>query len=451
VAGTVASWAEKLTVVLVAIAMFVVWHFWGSPYALLPIPFFASLLVAELVLSRLRGRSYFSFHATLDNLCLGALQRTLVVIHPLFSFALYFYLYDYHRLFTFRAGSLTTTLSCLLIYDFLFYWAHRKSHEINLMWAAHVVHHQSEEFNLSVGFRQGPFQYTFYYFFFLPLALLGFDPGSFVVATVVHQLAQFIVHARVSGDMGRMQWIFITPSTHGLHHARNAPYLDTNFGGILSTWDRLFGTYVEEDPEVEPSYGIVHQLESWNPVSAVLMPWADLVKLSRRAGSARELLRIWLGRPQDLPPRPDTQGLAQRKPPSSARGLDLYAFVQLGVAGIVAALLMAWGDSLPWTLKLLGFAFVAVTFFCGGSLFDRATRAANLEFVRLGALLVAALGASLALFVGWAPQLQPAWLAFVATAFVVASLVWFSRYRRTSAASPSTWARLPEITRNTAP
>ena len=184
----------------------------------------------------------------------------------------------------------------MLLYDFLYYWLHRAGHEVNILWAAHVVHHQSEDYNLSTALRQTSTGGLLGWIFYLPMALLGFPVSVFVGVALIDLLYQFWVHTEQIGKLGWFDRVFCSPSNHRAHHAVNDRYLDRNYGGILILWDRLFGTFVEEDDRDRPIYGTRSPLRSFNPLWAnAEVYWATLVEArargagvtSCRYGSAR--------------------------------------------------------------------------------------------------------------------------------------------------------------------
>ena len=175
--------------------------------------------------------------------------------------------------------------------DFFYYWFHRWSHEVNAGWAAHIVHHQSEEMNLAVALRQSVFQGALSWVFYLPLALVGFPPAMFLTVSALNTLYQFWIHTRAIGKLGPLEWVLNTPSHHRVHHGRNPKYIDRNHAGSLIVWDRMFGTFQEE--EEEPVYGITRPLASWNPVWANFHYWAELWRTARRATRLQDRFRIF--------------------------------------------------------------------------------------------------------------------------------------------------------------
>jgi alkylglycerol monooxygenase len=209
-----------------------------------------------------------------------------------------------------------------------------------VLWAAHVVHHQSEDYNLSTALRQTSSGWIAGWLFYLPLAVLGIPPIVFAVVALVDLLYQYWVHTQQIGRLGWFDRWFCAPSNHRVHHAVNDRYVDRNFGGILIAWDRLFGTYAPEDESEPCVYGTRAALRSWNPLWANLEVYAALVRESRQAARWADKLRIWFGRPGWRPadvaarvPRPafDITQVRRYDPPmhASARWTALLLFVAL--------------------------------------------------------------------------------------------------------------------------
>jgi sterol desaturase/sphingolipid hydroxylase (fatty acid hydroxylase superfamily) len=179
--------------------------------------------------------------------------------------------------------------ACLVVLeDLCFYTFHRASHRCRILWASHVTHHSSEHYNLSVAFRQTwmPFLGIL---FWLPLALIGFDPLMIMSVQVFSLFFQELLHTSLVPRLGPVEWIFNTPTHHALHHASNASYLDKNYGGVLIIWDRLFGTFARR--REAPRYGLTTPVGSHNPVVLAFHEWLAMARDMVRAGT----MRAWLG------------------------------------------------------------------------------------------------------------------------------------------------------------
>jgi sterol desaturase/sphingolipid hydroxylase (fatty acid hydroxylase superfamily) len=214
----------------------------------------------------------------------------------------YAFIYQHARLFELERTPWLHWTVALLGVDFLYYFWHRAGHEVRVLWAIHAVHHQSEDMNLGVALRQPALQAPTVVLFFLPLACLGVTPLALTVAYACNLIYQFFVHTQAVRSLGPLEWVLNTPSHHRVHHGCDSEYLDKNYGGVLIVWDRCFGTFTAE--RQAPRYGVTTPLASFNPLWANLCEFALLVRQSRRATSAREWFRLWLGHPAATLPKP---------------------------------------------------------------------------------------------------------------------------------------------------
>ncbi|MCF8463635.1 MAG: sterol desaturase family protein [Flavobacteriales bacterium] len=255
-------------------------------YITYSIPIFFLLIGIELLFGYLTKKKLYRFNDALTNLNLGIGSQVVGVMTKGLLFLAYLYLYE-HRFSTIENTWWAWVLLFLGV-DFFYYWFHRASHEINALWAAHIVHHQSEDYNLSVALRQSWFQGWFSWAFYLPLAVIGFDPIMFAAMNSFNTLYQFWIHTTTIKTLGPLEWVFNTPSHHRVHHGSNPKYIDRNHAGSLIVWDRLFGTFQKEEEEVV--YGITSPLNSWNPVWANFHYWKDLWELSKQSKGFDKLL-----------------------------------------------------------------------------------------------------------------------------------------------------------------
>jgi sterol desaturase/sphingolipid hydroxylase (fatty acid hydroxylase superfamily) len=183
--------------------------------------------------------------------------------------------------------------------EFCYYWYHRASHEVFLMWATHSTHHSPNEMTLSAAYRLGwlPFL-SFTWVFFFPLVLIGFSPIAVFTMLSINLMYQFWLHTKLIPRLGFLEGIINTPSAHRVHHASNPLYLDKNYGGILMIFDRMFGTYIPEDPNTEIVYGLTHPNYSKNPINVVFNVWKQLVKGVIAKPTLREKLKFIFSAPQ---------------------------------------------------------------------------------------------------------------------------------------------------------
>jgi sterol desaturase/sphingolipid hydroxylase (fatty acid hydroxylase superfamily) len=365
-------------------------------YIALAIPAFFLLIAFEWWVTRRRGRVYYRLNDSINDLSTGILQQLATLLFAAVLVSGYLVLYEHARIADLPAESALVWIGCFVGVDLLYYWFHRLSHEINFLWAAHVVHHQSEEYNLTVALRQSALQPFFSAVFYWPLALLGFPPVVFLACASFNTLYQFWIHTRAIGRLGPLESLLMTPSHHRVHHGRNPVYIDRNHGGTFILWDKLFGTYEPEGEEVV--YGITKPLESWNPLWANLHYWVELWSAARATRRWKDKLRVFLKPPgwlpDDLggfqPPPPVRAGVTPYDPPVP-KATAVYAVVQFVQILALALVAIAWSAALSWgelALLALGVTWGLVGL---GGLFDRARWAGACEWARLLVMPVAAL------------------------------------------------------------
>lgn len=412
----------------------------GLDLIALSIPVFFALIGVEVLIARLKGERLYRLNDSLNDLACGILQQVLGVFTKVIVFGTYIGLYEIGHLLEIPKGSWVSWVLCFLAIDFLYYWFHRVSHEVNLPWGAHIVHHSSEEFNLAVALRQGAFQPLFSWIFYLPLAVLGFPPLIFLVNKSLNTLYQFWIHTRMIGKLGPLEWVLNTPSHHRVHHGCDAKYIDRNYAGALIVWDRLFGTFQEE--EEEPTYGITKPLQSWNPLWANFHYYTDLVRAGRRAPNLREKLRLWLAAPAEAPDwareelaatrvrTPLTHGEAGKYDVDAPRGTAAYAVLQFVGALLLTVLLLFLGEAISLAEELALAFLVAWTLVNVGAMFERRSWLVAAELLRLAALGGVSVGAAFRL----APASGGG--AAIAATIIASSLVlgflasWFLRLRK---------------------
>lgn len=260
----------------------------------LSVPFFFLFIFLEMFYGSWKKEKYYRLNDTLTNLSCGIGQQIIGLWLKFYFIFLMGFFYQY-RLFTIPNTWYTAILVFLGV-DFCYYWFHRLSHEINAMWATHVVHHQSEEYNLSVALRQSWFQSVFSSTFYIPLPFLGFDPVLIGSIIAINTLYQFWIHTKVIKKMPAViEFIFNTPSHHRVHHGTNPKYIDKNHAGSLIIWDRMFGTFQKEEEEVV--YGITTPLNSWNPVWANIHYWKDITRISWLSKKLKEKIQAFFEAP----------------------------------------------------------------------------------------------------------------------------------------------------------
>ena len=328
-------------------------------------PVFLLLIAVEFTVGHLRGRNTYRLADALSSIGLGVMSQLINVFGKLVAVAMYVLAFHTLALWRLPADEPWVWIAGLLLYDLCYYWLHRAGHRVALLWAAHAVHHQSEDYNLSTALRQTSSGFLFGWIFYLPMALLGFPPLVFGVVALIDLLYQYWVHTQQIGRLGWFDRWFCSPSNHRVHHAVNDDYVDKNYGGILILWDRLFGSF-EDERAAEPCvYGTRSPLRSWNPLWANLQVYADLARDSWHARSWADKLRVWLKppgwRPADVAarfPKPafDLDTVQRWEPPLSPAAA-------WGAGGLFVLLLGATAAFL-WNAHLLALAQQAAAVAC---------------------------------------------------------------------------------------
>jgi len=231
------------------------------------VPGFLILIALEIYVS---NREKLKIHEPKDSLAsigmgVGSLVIGFGVKFAAFGFFLYLYQFDLLGLKQYLGmDKWYAWLILLFADDFCFYWHHRLSHHVRILWAAHINHHSSVNYNLAVALRQSWTEILYKYTFWIMLPLIGFHPIMIFTMMGISLLYQFWVHTKVIKRLGPLEWIMNTPSHHRVHHASNARYLDRNHAGIFIIWDRMFGTFQEELDEDPVVYGITSNIHTYN-------------------------------------------------------------------------------------------------------------------------------------------------------------------------------------------
>ena len=360
-------------------------------------PAFFVLIALEILIAWRRRRYQYRAADAINSIALGQLSTYLGLFGRVLSFGIYVVIYERARFTTLDAASPWVWIGGLLFYDFLYYWYHRLGHEVNVLWAAHVVHHQSEEFNLSTALRQTGTSYLFSWIFYVPMALAGFPPAVLLGVGLIDLLYQFWIHTEHVRTLGALDRLLATPSNHRVHHAVNDPYLDRNYGGLLIIWDRLFGTFQPEDPAVTIVYGTRDPLRSWNPLWANVHSYVGIARDSWHARSWLDKLRVWIKhpgwRPADVaarwPKAPfEIAAVAKYAPPLS-RGLALYCVVQSVIVLAFGTHFLAVAPHLGWQPVLIYFTWLALSLVVIGGLTESRAAFVWLEALRLVTVLTA--------------------------------------------------------------
>jgi len=390
---------------------------------LLSIPIFLLLIGIELVIERISHRKLYRLPDAIANFSCGITSQLSGLFMRILGIGIYEILYANFAFFTLEKTWLYW-LGLFLLTDLAYYWAHRMSHEVNLFWGGHVVHHQSEEFNLSVALRQSSFQTVWTFAFSLPIAFLGFDTLDFALISALNTLYQFWIHTELVKKMGWFEYIFNTPSHHRVHHGRNPKYIDKNHAGSLIIWDKMFGTFQAE--EERPVYGITKPINSWNAVWANFSHYSDMMREMRMIPSWGDRIRYMFKKPGWLPasmggyrsaPAVDLNTYQKYDTPHPVK-LAYYVLFQYAIClGVTTFFLFKQN---LFTLEQRGFIALLISLWvmnCG-VLFEQKNWVRSAEWARiiLYTLLIAG--------VTWFFELGIAWY-ITASLYLLISSLWF--------------------------
>jgi len=268
------------------------------------IPFFLILIIIEEIAARRMKRQINYGMDTISSLSSGMTNTLKNLMGLSIAIVSYGWLVDKVALFHIESTWLVYVVAFIGM-DFVGYWSHRFDHTINAFWNRHIVHHSSEEFNLSCALRQSVSAIVgIYFFLYIPMAFLGVPGEVVAIVAPIHLFAQFWYHTRLIGKMGFLEHILVTPSHHRVHHAINDIYLDKNLSQIFIFWDKLFGTFQEELDEEPPVYGVKKPVNTWNPLIINYVHMWSLIQDAWRTKSWWDKLRIWFmptgWRPDDV-------------------------------------------------------------------------------------------------------------------------------------------------------
>ena len=337
---------------------------------LFAIPIFIILILLEIVYGISIKRNTYQVNDAISNLSQGLISIAVAICTPFFQIG------AYELISSWMGGASPLPiwhhwygwLIALVMYDFLDYWLHRVSHQCAFFWGSHVVHHQSQFFNLSSALRQESLFSVVGFFFFFPMAVLGIPTYQFAVVSVIALLYQFWLHTEHIGKLGWFDSIFSSPSNHRVHHAINDEYIDKNFGAILIVWDRIFGTFQREDANC--IYGTKVPLNSWNPLKALSVAYCDILRKSCSAKGFMNKLRAFYKEPSWLPDGASVDGDKYSNisneiynPPVRRHGY-FFAAGLLVVTFLFVCLLMISVDELSYLNKVVGLIAILLTLYC---------------------------------------------------------------------------------------
>lgn len=299
--------------------------------------FFIFVFIEYKVAQQRKKDEIFKYESSVANFSVGIAERLLNLFIAASFYQAYQWVYDNYALFQI-SNSWYMWLLLLLATDFVWYWYHRLGHEINFLWAAHIVHHQSEEFNFTAAARITTIQAIFRNVFWCVLPLVGFHPNMIITILLAHGAYSFFTHTQLIGKLGWLENVLITPSLHGVHHASDEKYLDKNYGDVFVFWDKIFGTFQRE--EEPPKYGLTHPIKSYSFLWQHFHYYLEIAEAYKRAEGAKGKWNALFGSPalmdQNIRPILEERYFQNKKQNRGESKFKAYLNIQLVI--VVAAL-----------------------------------------------------------------------------------------------------------------
>lgn len=392
------------------------------------IPVYFLLIGIEFIVHRYNATKSYNLKDAMTNINCGVVSQITGAFLMVVLFGAYTYMEAHYGLFHIPMVWWAFPIA-FITFDFMYYWAHRLSHEINLFWGGHSVHHQSEEYNLSVALRQSSTQILWTFLFYLPIALLGVDPIVFIVAQGINLVYQFWIHTESIEKMPKwFEAVFNTPSHHRVHHARNPKYIDKNHAGTLIIWDKLFGSFAAE--EERPQYGITKPLKSWNPVWANFAHYSEIYKDLKQISGFRDKIRLLVNKPGWKPDylggytaAPDIDPNYQKFQFKTSLRLNVYVVVQFIIIMATTLLFLYYLKEMDTVQKAISAGLIIYSVASFGLLFESRKWSRALETIRIVAMPLA----FIYIFGKFDPGIT---LLIIAAAYLIMSLVWFNTTRQ---------------------
>lgn len=355
------------------------------------IPAFFVLIAVEIIIDKIKKTNLYRLNDTISNINTGIVQQVTGVLLKLLNIGVYIWIYENYRIASIP-NTWYTWILLLIGVDFFYYWFHRLSHEISVLWGTHVVHHQSEEYNLSVALRQSWIHNLIAFFIFLPIPLLGFHPLTFGVAAGIDTLYQFWIHTKAIKKLPfGLEYILNTPSHHRVHHAVNPKYIDKNHAGVFIIWDRMFGTFQPELEDVDIVYGITTPFKSWNPAWANLHYYVEMWRAASKMTRLGDKLKMIVARPGWLPdylggyqaPAEPNKELRIPYDADTNAWMKGYAILQFLVVLIGSVAYLGFFPTISLFYKVIFFLIILISIVIIGAIFERKRWIAAAEYVRL--------------------------------------------------------------------
>ncbi|WP_277013805.1 sterol desaturase family protein [Flavobacterium lindanitolerans] len=346
--------------------------------------FFLFVYLEYKLAQRKKRPEIFNYESSVSNISIGLAERLINLFIAASFYQLFYYIYEHYRIFDIP-GNFWIWIGLILATDFVWYWYHRLGHEVNFFWAAHIVHHHSEEFNFTAAARITTFQAIIRTGFWCILPFLGFHPKMVITMLLVHGAYSFFTHTQVIGRIKWLEYVFVTPSVHGVHHASDEKYLDKNYGDMFTFWDRMFGTFHEE--EEKPKYGLTHPLKSYSFLWQHFHYYFEIYELWKRSKGFKARWDAVFGSPaamdQDIRPMLEKRFLQDKTDRSHRLKFRNYLYIQLAVSTLILTVFTYYFGSLGFYDKIFGLSFIIITLINCGALLEQRKWIYYLEYSRL--------------------------------------------------------------------
>jgi sterol desaturase/sphingolipid hydroxylase (fatty acid hydroxylase superfamily) len=354
-------------------------------YLAFAMPAFFLFLYMEYKLAQHRKKEHlFKYESSVSNISIGIAERLINLFVSASFYQVYYWVYNNYALFNIP-NNWMVWLGLILATDFVWYWYHRLGHEVNLFWAAHIVHHQSEEFNLTASARITTIQALIRTVFWSILPFIGFHPTMVITMLLVHGAYSFFTHTQVLKRVKWLEYVFITPSLHGVHHASDEKYLDKNYGDMFVFWDKLFGTFQPE--EEQPKYGLTHPLKSYSFLWQHFHYYFEIYESFRRAETFKGKWNAVFGSPaymdQDIRPELEKRFLQDRRFRLRELKFRGYLTLQIGLSVVLLTWFTFFYSTHDGFDKLFYLSFILITLINCGALLEQRTWIYYLEYIRL--------------------------------------------------------------------
>ena len=310
------------------------------------IPIFFLLIIVEYFYGLYVGKNTYRLNDTVTSIALGMISRFPTMLNLGVQSVIFVFITEYLNLELLSVKNPFTWIAAFLLYDLSYYWMHRMHHEIKILWATHSVHHHGEDYNLATALRQTSTGWLWKWIFYMPMIMLGIPGEVFITVAGINLVYQFWVHTKHIGHLGLLEKIFITPMNHGIHHAKNKEYIDANYGGVFIIWDRMFGTYIAEKPDIKPVYGTATPLGSWNPIWANFQVFSIMIKDTIKTKSWKDKIKVWFSktywRPEDCIEIKDPKEFDIKFNPEIGPDIKLFSFTQMLFTIIVSGAVLTY-------------------------------------------------------------------------------------------------------------